>query len=590
MGTTHKTVAIFWRESKRYPWRVAGAILLWPLGIALQDMILPLIAAQTINKLIQVTQAHQALDWNIFAPYLWTFAAIAVIGQAIIFGSLHIIISIQSTIRKNLENKVYQWLLNHSMSFHSNSFGGALVNQASRFAASYVAITDIVVTQGLNTFTKFIVAVGILSFMAPVIALTLVVWTIFFVWLNVTLTRRRMRLSRIAAAADTTLTAHLADSISNVGAIKAFAREADEAAAYGQKSDDRATKKNRAWRMAVRNGSVTALMMSSVQLIILALSIYAVMRQQVEIGTLLLVQVYVTQLMASLWNLSSLTRGLEQNFSDAEEMTEILDTDPEVQDVPNPKPFTVTKGAIDMNKFDFAHSDSDSETLFKQFDLHIAPGEKVGLVGHSGSGKTTLTRLLLRFADVNAGTICIDGQNIRDIRQTDLRAHIAYVPQEPLLFHRTIHDNIAYGKPDATREEVTEAARQANAAEFIDTLPKGYETMVGERGVKLSGGQRQRIAIARAILKNAPILILDEATSALDSESEKLIQDALKKLMKGRTTIVIAHRLSTIQNMDRIVVLQGGTILEQGSHANLLKKGGVYANLWTHQSGGFIEE
>lgn len=590
MGTTRKTVAIFWRESKRYPARVLGAVSLWPIGIALQDMILPFIAAQTINQLVKVAQSHQQLDWNVFAPYLWAFAAVAVVGQAIIFGALHVIISLQSRIRQNLENKVYQWLLNHSMNFHSNSFGGALVNQASRFAASYVAITDIVITQGLNTFTKFIVAVVILGFMAPIIALALVIWTVFFVWLNITLTRRRMKLSRIAAAADTALTAHLADSISNVGAIKAFAREDDEAATYSYKSDDRATKKNRAWRKAVRNGSVTALMMSSIQLIVLALSIYAVTQQQVQIGTLLLVQVYITQLMGSLWNLSSLTRGLEQNFSDAEEMTEILYTEPDVKDAPNPQPFKVTKGAIGMNHFDFAHSDSNGETLFKDFDLQINPGEKVGLVGHSGSGKTTLTRLLLRFADVNKGSITIDGQDISQVRQADLRAHIAYVPQEPLLFHRSIHDNIAYGKPDATRAEVIDAARKANAAEFIDTLPKGYETMVGERGVKLSGGQRQRIAIARAILKNAPILVLDEATSALDSESEKLIQDALKKLMKGRTTIVIAHRLSTIQNMDRIVVLTEGTITEQGSHADLLKKGGTYAELWAHQSGGFIEE
>jgi ATP-binding cassette, subfamily B, bacterial len=305
---------------------------------------------------------------------------------------------------------------------------------------------------------------------------------------------------------------------------------------------------------------------------------------------LLLAQVYVTQLMASLWNLSSLTRGIEQNFSDAAEMTEILELELDVKDPAKPQKLAVARGAIHFNHLDFSHSDADGEPLFKDFDLAIKPGEKVGLVGHSGSGKTTLTRILLRFADVTKGAITIDSQDISKVRQADLRAAIAYVPQEPLLFHRSIHDNIAYGKPQATAEEVAEAARLANAAEFINTLPHGYETMVGERGVKLSGGQRQRIAIARAILKNAPILVLDEATSALDSESERLIQDALKKLMKGRTTIVIAHRLSTIQTMDRIVVLSDGRIIEQGSHTQLLKQGGTYADLWKHQSGGFLEE
>jgi ATP-binding cassette subfamily B protein len=284
-----------------------------------------------------------------------------------------------------------------------------------------------------------------------------------------------------------------------------------------------------------------------------------------------------------------MTRMIEQALSDAAEMTEILGVELEVKDPKNPKRMHVTKGEITFTNVNFTH-DGSRESLFSNFTLLVAPGEKIGLVGHSGSGKTSLTKLLLRFVDIEGGTIAIDGQNIAQVAQADLRSHIAYVPQEPLLFHRTLSQNIAYGKPDATAGEIEAAAKMAHAHEFITTLPKGYQTMVGERGVKLSGGQRQRIAIARAILKNAPIIVLDEATSALDSESEKLIQDALKKLMHGRTTIVIAHRLSTIQNMDRIVVLEDGTIAQQGTHAELLKQGGTYADLWKHQSGGFLED
>ena len=228
--------------------------------------------------------------------------------------------------------------------------------------------------------------------------------------------------------------------------------------------------------------------------------------------------------------------------------------------------------------------------IFDDFDLKVPAGKTVGLVGVSGSGKTTLTKLLLRFDDVTSGGIYIDGKDIRDVTQKSLREAIAYVPQESSLFHRSIYENIAYGRMDAKREEVIRAAKLANAEEFIRDLPNGYDTLVGERGVKLSGGQRQRIAIARAILKDAPILVLDEATSALDSESEALIQEALANLMKGRTSIVVAHRLSTIAGLDIIVVLREGKIVEQGSHHELLARGGEYAKLWSRQSGAFLDE
>lgn len=249
----------------------------------------------------------------------------------------------------------------------------------------------------------------------------------------------------------------------------------------------------------------------------------------------------------------------------------------------------VTAPTINLEKVSYHYSDSDALVL-RDIDITIPAGQKVGLVGHSGAGKTTIVQLLLRFSDVTGGAIKIAGNDIRDITQKSLRENIAYVPQEPMLFHRTLRDNIAYGKQDATDAQIREAARQAHALEFIDSLPDGLGTLVGERGVKLSGGQRQRIAIARAILKDAPILVLDEATSALDSESEKLIQDSLEMLMQDRTSIVIAHRLSTIAKLDRIIVLEKGQIIEDGTHNELLKLNGTYAKLWNHQSGGFIEE
>jgi ATP-binding cassette subfamily B protein len=325
--------------------------------------------------------------------------------------------------------------------------------------------------------------------------------------------------------------------------------------------------------------------------IIAIITVFLIIGQPVfglAISTLILIVNYSMQIMGELWNVNNIFKGVNRVFGDAYEMTEILDMEDDVRDMPGAKPLVVKRGAISYDGVSFKHHDA-KESIFTDFNLDIKPGERIGLVGISGSGKTTLTKLLLRFADCDQGQISIDGQNIKDVQQVSLRESIAYVPQETSLFHRTIAENIAYAKPDATQAEIERAAKLANAHEFIKDLPNGYETLVGERGIKLSGGQRQRIAIARAILKDAPILVLDEATSALDSESEALIQDALVKLMKGRTSIVVAHRLSTIASLDRIIVLDNGKIVEQGSHAELLKKGGEYNKLWSRQSGAFLD-
>jgi ATP-binding cassette subfamily B protein len=271
-------------------------------------------------------------------------------------------------------------------------------------------------------------------------------------------------------------------------------------------------------------------------------------------------------------------------------MTKILAISPEVKDPEQPSQSLIHRGQINFNQVTFSYADNNKSTLFKELNLSIKPGEKVGLVGPSGGGKTTITKLILRFMDIQAGSINIDGYNIAELSQKDLRHHVAYVPQEPMLFHRSLKENISYGNLAATDKEIIAIAKMAHAHDFINKRIDGYDTLVGERVIKLSGGQRQRIAIARAMLKNAPILILDEATSALDSVSEILIQDALWKLMTNRTAIIIAHRLSTIQEMDRIIVLSNGTIQEQGTHKELLRLNGMYKELWSHQSGGFMKD
>ncbi len=302
---------------------------------------------------------------------------------------------------------------------------------------------------------------------------------------------------------------------------------------------------------------------------------------------------YASLLSEYLWQFSSqILRNFNRSMGDAQKAIATLNTQPQVVDPAHPEQLKIHQGGIEFRDVTFDHQElaEEDSALFESLNITIKPGEKIGLVGHSGGGKTTITKLILRYMDIDSGEILIDGQNIAHVRQDDLRSNITYVPQEPLLFHRSLAENIKYGNTEAIDQEVIKFSKLAHAHEFIEKLPRGYETLVGERGVKLSGGQRQRVAIARAMLKNAPILLLDEATSALDSESEQLIQAALWKLMEGKTALVIAHRLSTIQRMDRIIVLEDGQIIEQGSHKELLRKKGKYAELWAHQSGGFLED
>jgi ATP-binding cassette subfamily B protein len=301
---------------------------------------------------------------------------------------------------------------------------------------------------------------------------------------------------------------------------------------------------------------------------------------------------YTFNLIIRLFEINAITRQIEESFLNARPITLMLEEELEVEDIENSKDLQIKNGSIEFKNLTFKYQDNVNENyVFKNLNITIKQGEKIGLVGPSGGGKTTLTKLVLRYDDIQSGNILIDGQDIAKVTQRSLRKNIGYVPQEPLLFHRTIEENIKYGKPSANLNEIIQSAARAQADKFIEKLPNKYKTVVGERGIKLSGGQRQRIAIARAILKNAPILVLDEATSALDSESEAAVQESLVELMKDKTTIVIAHRLSTIQKMDRIIVLDEGKIVEEGSHKDLIKKkNGLYARLWEHQSGGFLQD
>lgn len=495
----------------------------------------------------------------------------------------------QSSNLRDLEQNIFSRLPLHSYRFFSETYGGALVSQVNRFLHAYKEFDDVVIFEYLAVLSQIVLSAGILLFIAPPLGLLLAIWAPIFVFTLVYLSVKKAHMTREDAAADSKVIAFFSDAITNMVTVKTFAQAHSEAKNFKQVSLYRYMKRYRSWRFNAHIRDARWLVALSFFVTYIFLSINLVANGSITPAAMVAGQIYVFAIFGSLLSLHVVVQRTEQLFADAAELTDVLDMEPEIKDPANTEKSKIKQGGIEFKSVRFAYPNT-VENVFDSLNLTIKPGEKVGLVGHSGSGKSTITRLLLRFLDIQNGEILIDGQNVKHITQDNLRANMAYIPQEPILFHRTLMDNITYGRGDATKKEVLRVSRLAYADNFIQKLPEKYDTLVGERGVKLSGGEKQRVAIARAMLTKAPILILDEATSALDSKSEKYITKALDELMKGRTTIVIAHRLSTIRKMDRIVVLRGGTILEEGTHEELLKKNGEYAELWSHQTGNFLDE
>ena len=494
-----------------------------------------------------------------------------------------------SKMQASVAKQVMQHLASKSIGYHANRMSGGTVSDNSKLNGAIERFWDTIIFTVTPIVTTIVSVCIVLSFILWQYAVILAVLSCIIIVAIVWGQNKISPVSRIVAEKSSAMTAYFADVISNISTVKAFAAEKSELKAYSKKIKTWRASNLKEMKSVVLITGGFGLMMTLMNVSAFIIAIVATEHHIASIGVVYLVISYTLNVVAQLWSVGGTTRAYIRIIGDAGPMIDALSEPAELTDAKNSKRLRVQEGSIAFNDVSFAHDES-SQSLFNNFDLNIQPGQRVGLVGKSGSGKTSLTRLLLRFSDVDNGTILIDNQDIAHAPQQDLRAAIAYVSQEPLLFHRSLRDNITYGRQNATDEEINSAIKKANADEFIDSLPEGLSTIVGERGIKLSGGQRQRIAIARAILKDAPILVLDEATSALDSESESLIQDALEKLMQGRTSLVIAHRLSTIAKLDRIIVLDQGKIIEDGSHAELIAKKGTYAKLWSHQSGGFIED
>ncbi len=527
--------------------------------------------------------------FQVFGPYIAALVVINVLGQACSKLQDYSLWKLQIAVNYDLATMAFDALSNQSMSFHSNRFGGTLVAQTSKFMNAYTQLMHNITFPFLPVICSVVFTCCILAPLVPVYVGVLLVLLFAYASVSYVMYKRILHLNEKAASAQNQLSGELSDAVTNILAVKTYGREDYERSLFDVANKDvvrqDSTRMKASFARGVATAAITIVIMSVVTVFISGGNSWF----GITPGTLVVMFTYTYTLTNQFNFIATGLQRFNQAFGDASGMTAVLDEPRLVADAPDARPLQVGEGRIDFDGINFWYVDDGVEKqVFEDFELHIPAGQKVGLVGKSGAGKTTLTKLLLRLADIQEGTIRVDGQDVAATTQQSLRRQIAYVPQESLLFHRSIADNIAYGRPDATPEEIREAARQANALEFVEQLPQGFDTLVGERGVKLSGGQRQRIAIARAMLADAPILVLDEATSALDSESEALVQEALGRLMEGRTTIVVAHRLSTVASLDRIVVLKEGRVVEDGPHAQLVEAGGEYSQLWDRQTGAFM--
>lgn len=584
------------RRSLHFYWRVTA--IQWPMFLAAVLATLgfvfflsygnPYIVALVVDR-VSSDPVPKGQILAVFGPYVIALIATNVLGQFCSKLQDYTVWKLEIKANYELATHAFDTLSNQSMTFHSNRFGGSLVSQTQKFMNGYALLMENFIYAIIPIVSSAIFTIVLLAGRIPLYVAILSVLLIVYLIVTYKMYRSILPLNEVAAGAQNDLSGELSDSVTNILAVKTYGREKYERGLF-----DRANREvvdadsKRMWASTGRGAASSAIIV----VIMIFLVIFLVGGNAwfgITAGTLVMMFTYTYSLTMQFNRISLVLQQLNRAFGDAHDMTLILDEPTLVEDAPDAGCLKVTDGEIRFEDLNFWYEDTTSrDKVFSDFSLEIPAGQRIGLVGRSGAGKTTLTKLLLRLSDIQEGRILIDGQDISKCTQESLRQQIAYVPQEALLFHRTVRENIAYGRPDATDEDILQAARDANALEFIEKLPQGFETITGERGVKLSGGQRQRVAIARAILADKPILVLDEATSALDSESEQLVQGALVNLMRGRTSIVVAHRLSTVASLDRIVVISDGRIVEDGTHAALIDAGGEYASLWDRQTGAFL--
>lgn len=554
--------------------------IVWAVDISFRPYILKLIVNGVASTGNQDT-------WASIGPLALTYfgmSALMVLHYR--FYDYFISIKMAPVLRRKIALKAYSLLVKQNYSYYQNNFAGDLSNKVKDIISGIPDVILMLFDRFISHFLALFIAIFILFLVSPIFAVGITLWSIGIIIYAILVSNKFISLSDKWSEYGSRFTGKLVDSLSNILSVHLFARNQKESDIIDEASNlATIAEQELNWEFFK-----LWILYGSSFLVVQATNLYFLMKYLDEglitAGDFVVVLGITTTLADCMWNVAKDFNKFSEIWGKIEQSFRLLTKVPEIQDKEDAGVLEVSKGKIEFRNVRFHYK--GAEALFKNKSVTIEPGQKVGLVGYSGGGKSSFVNLILRLFDVSDGAILIDDQDIRSVTQNSLREKIGMIPQEPSLFHRSLMDNIRYGNLESSGEDVIEASKKAHAHEFIANLPLGYDSLVGERGLKLSGGQRQRMAIARAILKNAPILILDEATSQLDSVTEKYIQDSIWELMQGKTSIVIAHRLSTLAKMDRILVFDKGEIIEDGTHASLLAKAGIYKILWDAHKGGFL--
>jgi ATP-binding cassette, subfamily B, bacterial len=582
-GAFRSVLGFTWKHWQAQPLRLS-LTLAAVLFSTLADVLTPLYSGQLVDAIVKGSPEDD-ISWNAAMAAFWTLIALSfgtIVLRHIIFMT---VVKLTLKMMSDIASNAFYRIQRFSTDWHANSFAGSTVRKVTRGMWALDLLND---TLLLALFPSIIMLVGSTALMAwywPVMGIIVGLGSLLFVTVTVLMSLGFVApMASLANRWDTKLGGALADAVSCNMVVKGFGAEAREDARLAKVVAKWRDRTARTWRRGTINGTTQGSMLLILRASMIGSALLLWTNGHASAGDITFVLTSFFILQGYLREVGMDIRNLQRSVNDMEELVDIQGQPLGIDDRPGAKPILIGSGKIEFDNVTF-HYGAHRLPLYDRFSVTIRAGERVGLVGHSGSGKSTFVKLIQRLHDVQSGQIRIDGQDIADVRQASLRQQIAIVQQEPILFHRSLAENIAYAKPGATQAEVEEAARQASAHEFIMGLPKGYSTLVGERGVKLSGGERQRVAIARAFLADAPVLILDEATSSLDSESEMLIQQAMERLMLGRTTLVVAHRLSTVRSLDRLLVFDHGRIAEEGNHEALIGlNGGIYRSLFELQA------